>query len=70
MRHKGMTPHTVSEKSGVGYKTLVSWLYKKRTPTLTNFRAAANAVGYELVLVPIDEVDRYTGPTVVDIKTM
>lgn len=68
MRLKGMNPQEVSDRSGVGLKTLLSWLYRKRTPTLTNFRAAANAIGYEIVLVPIEDVDRYHGPQTVKIK--
>jgi transcriptional regulator with XRE-family HTH domain len=68
MKHRGMNPQQLSDIAGLGYKTVVSWLYKKRSPTLTNFRAAANALGYEIVLVPIDTVDRYHGPQDIEIK--
>jgi transcriptional regulator with XRE-family HTH domain len=68
MKHQDVSPHDVAEKSGVAYKTLVSWLYKKRSPTLTNFRAAANALGYEIVLVPLESADRYYGPSEIVVK--
>lgn len=68
MQHKGLTMAQLSETSGVASKTLKSWLYKLRSPTLTNFRAAANAMGYEIVLVPLGSVDRHYGPSHVEFK--
>lgn len=67
LQHRGISISQLAEKSGVAKKTLFSWLYKQRSPQLINFRAAANALGYELVLVPIDTVDRYYGPPGIEI---
>lgn len=61
LKGRGLSIRDLSEISGVGYKTIGSWSSKKRSPTLINFRAAANALGYELVLLPQEEVDRYYG---------
>lgn len=62
MRHRNISLEALANKSGVARKTLVSWLYKRRSPNLRNFRAAANAIGYEIVLVPLGSVERYHGP--------
>lgn len=67
MKLRNRSLANLSEESGVARKTLMSWLYKRRSPTLTNFRAAANALGYEIVLVPLDSVDRYHGPPEISI---
>ena len=40
----------VDEKSGVNRRTISSWRYYT-CPTLGNFKAALNAIGYDLVIV-------------------
>ena len=43
----------VSEKSGLPYWTIVSWYRGRSVPTLSNFRAVLNALGFDLSIVPI-----------------
>ena len=40
---------SVSQRSGVSSSTIHSWRYR-RSPTVTNFQAVLNSLGYELVI--------------------
>ena len=43
----------LEERSGVGDSTISNWLKLGRSPTLCNFRAVLNVLGYDLAIVPL-----------------
>lgn len=40
----------LAEKSGVAVSTIRNWLHGRATPSILNFEAVANALGYKVVL--------------------
>jgi len=41
-----------ARKSGISLPTLYKWFKGRNVPTISNFQAALNAIGYELVIAP------------------
>lgn len=49
-----MTVLELSKRSGVFKNTILEWRHRTN-PSLTNFEACANALGYKIMLVPMED---------------
>lgn len=54
MDASGRSAQEIAEASGAHKVTLSYWRHGQRSPSLIQFEATCNAMGYRLELVPID----------------
>lgn len=48
----------IAERAGVAHSTLCKYLYDNTQPSIGNFKAVAEALGFKLYLIKSDELPR------------
>mgnify|MGYP003348492796 FL=1 len=52
-RESNLSQKDVSDGTGVALITIYTWESKQRQPTLSNFNAVLNKMGYEITIQPL-----------------